>query len=269
VQSFPVNVIDAVTTADTKGGTPQLLVTVQVQAGPAVPPTDNRSQFLPEASMTASFPVFLADIKPEDVRGTKIVTFETANPKPPAPAGGPPFRVHTIDGQKFDGNIGQVVLLNKVEEWKIENRTVKPQIDHPFHIHINPFQVVEVFDPNEQFLDANNNLIDRYVVSGGIQRLPGQCFLDPSNPETWKPCTPPAQTTNLIWWDVFPIPSGRSAPVGLGPEQIVIPGYFKMRSRFVDYTGQYVIHCHILSREDRGMMTIVQVVPYKTEYSHK
>ena len=41
----------------------------------------------------------------------------------PAPSGGPHFRVHTIDGEKFDGNIGQVVLLNKVEEWKIENRT--------------------------------------------------------------------------------------------------------------------------------------------------
>jgi len=28
-----------------------------------------------------------------------------------------------------------------------------------------------------------------------------------------------------------------------------------MRSRFVDYTGQYVMHCHILAHEDRGMMT--------------
>ena len=41
----------------------------------------------------------------------------------------------------------------------------------------------------------------------------------------------------------------------------MIPGYFKMRSRFVDYTGQYVIYCHILAHEDRGMMTVVQVAP--------
>jgi FtsP/CotA-like multicopper oxidase with cupredoxin domain len=49
----------------------------------------------------------------------------------------------------------------------------------------------------------------------------------------------------------------------------VVPGYFKMRSRFVDYAGRYVIHCHILAHEDRGMMTIVQVVPFATAYSHK
>jgi FtsP/CotA-like multicopper oxidase with cupredoxin domain len=34
-----------------------------------------------------------------------------------------------------------------------------------------------------------------------------------------------------------------------------------MRSRFVDYPGLWVIHCHILAHEDRGMMTIVQVLP--------
>jgi FtsP/CotA-like multicopper oxidase with cupredoxin domain len=50
---------------------------------------------------------------------------------------------------------------------------------------------------------------------------------------------------------------------------VLVPGYFKMRSRFVDYTGQYVIHCHILAHEDRGMMTIVQVVPLTTPYSHQ
>ncbi len=47
------------------------------------------------------------------------------------------------------------------------------------------------------------------------------------------------------------------------------PGYFKMRSRFVDFTGTYVIHCHILAHEDRGMMTVVQVVPFTTPYSHQ
>jgi hypothetical protein len=32
-----------------------------------------------------------------------------------------------------------------------------------------------------------------------------------------------------------------------------------MRSRFVDFPGVYVLHCHILAHEDRGMMTIVAV----------
>jgi FtsP/CotA-like multicopper oxidase with cupredoxin domain len=72
---------------------------------------------------------------------------------------------------------------------------------------------------------------------------------------------------------VFAIPSGRQVTVSnLNSGQTVtvnVPGYFKMRSRFVDYPGQYVLHCHILAHEDRGMMNIVEVVPYKTAYSHQ
>jgi FtsP/CotA-like multicopper oxidase with cupredoxin domain len=41
-----------------------------------------------------------------------------------------------------------------------------------------------------------------------------------------------------------------------------------MRSRFVDFPGLYVMHCHILAHEDRGMMTIVQVAPYKPPVTH-
>ena len=47
-----------------------------------------------------------------------------------------------------------------------------------------------------------------------------------------------------------------------------IPGYFKMRSRFVDFAGLYVMHCHILAHEDRGMMTVVQVAPLKAPVEH-
>ena len=33
-----------------------------------------------------------------------------------------------------------------------------------------------------------------------------------------------------------------------------------IRSRFLDFTGKYVYHCHILDHEDMGMMGIVEVV---------
>jgi FtsP/CotA-like multicopper oxidase with cupredoxin domain len=83
---------------------------------------------------------------------------------------------------------------------------------------------------------------------------------------TWRDChnTP---LVDGVWWDVFPIPSGRVPKNASGKDIVVngkpfvIPGYFKMRSRFVDYAGLYVLHCHILAHEDRGMMTIVQVKP--------
>jgi len=50
---------------------------------------------------------------------------------------------------------------------------------------------------------------------------------------------------------------------------VTIAGYFKMRSRFVDFPGQFVLHCHILIHEDRGMMQMVSVCPNTTKYVHQ
>jgi FtsP/CotA-like multicopper oxidase with cupredoxin domain len=35
----------------------------------------------------------------------------------------------------------------------------------------------------------------------------------------------------------------------------------KMRTRFTDFTGTFVFHCHVLFHEDHGMMSLVEVVP--------
>ena len=34
--------------------------------------------------------------------------------------------------------------LNALEDWVLENDTI---VAHPFHIHINPFQVIEIDTP--------------------------------------------------------------------------------------------------------------------------
>lgn len=47
------------------------------------------------------------------------------------------------------------------------------------------------------------------------------------------------------WEDTFPLPAFGEAVI---------------RSRFLDFTGKYVYHCHILDHEDMGMMGIVEVV---------
>jgi hypothetical protein len=50
---------------------------------------------------------------------------------------------------------------------------------------------------------------------------------------------------------------------------VTIPGFFRMHSRFADFTGQYVLHCHILAHEDRGMMELVEVETLPTSgYEH-
>jgi FtsP/CotA-like multicopper oxidase with cupredoxin domain len=214
----------------------------------------------------APFPPFLQDIADNEVKGTKKIVFASDFTAP----NGPPTSTHMIDGKQFDGEVGEVVLLNTVEEWTVVNETYGPLIAHPFHIHINPFQVIEVFDPNATVPNGSTTL-PAYVFKQADKQLPSQCVLDPSNPDTWKPCNT-SVPKNLIWWDVFPIPAGKAnVPVSNADgttKTVNIPGHFKMRSRFVDFSGYYVIHCHILAHEDRGMMTIVEVAPRQSPYSH-
>lgn len=282
---YPVVVQNEVDPADLASANNLTLLTINV-AGDPVPTTSPAGQFIPHAPR---FPAFLKDISTEEITGTKIMTFSSTSPG----KGG----MHEIDGKKFDGEVGALVQLNKVEEWKIQNATYGPPISHPFHIHINPFQVTEIFDPNatmnvnytdprtKKTLTAKN--VRQYAfVPGDLFTIAGnpgfeayvrkqQCQLDPqAEPETWKPCGPPFKNENNIWWDVFPIPSGRRLSVTKTDPKtgqqvpVEVPGYFKMRSRFVDYAGYYVLHCHILAHEDRGMMTVVEVSPATTPYSH-
>jgi FtsP/CotA-like multicopper oxidase with cupredoxin domain len=187
------------------------------------------------------------------------------------------------------------VRLNRAEEWKIVNATYGPPISHPFHIHLNPFQVVEVFDPNEPLIDPKTGkapvdpatgkpYIDPQTNQPAVKYTfhadklaPGQCYLDPAKPASWKPCDTHPATGHPIWWDVFSIPSGyaptvlgadnKKTPLVINGKAVQVPGYFKMRSRFVDYRGYYVLHCHILAHEDRGMMTVVEVEPAGTRFA--
>ena len=54
----------------------------------------------------------------------------------------------------------------------------------------------------------------------------------------------------------------------LGPdEQVIQTGDLSMRTRFEDYTGLYVQHCHRLNHEDNGLMTLVNVIPAVSSYA--
>ena len=280
-------------------------VTVQNEVDPSDIPTANKMSLItlqmsnvPKvmpvfAPNDANFPKDLADIETKDVQGTKNINFATS-------AFGLPtkFAKHTINGKQFDGHTGVAVLLNTTEEWTVSNSTLG--IAHPFHIHINPFQVTQVFDPN---VKVPGTATPKYVTDRSAITVPAQqCFIDPSlnappvripdpnNPTVTVPCDPPPMTPQpRIWWDVFPIPSGLLATNAAGKSidkngnvlpvdangnvispdlQVIVPGYFKMRSRFVDYSGYYVIHCHILAHEDRGMMTVVEVTPLVPPFQH-
>ena len=98
--------------------------------------------------------------------------------------------------------IRQTVALNSVEEWTVYNMNA---VQHPFHIHINPFEVVK------------------------INGVPVEPF----------------------WSDTIGLPRGGT------PEA---PTSVTFRTRFSDFSGVFVMHCHILAHEDMGMMQIVEVV---------
>ncbi len=256
------------------------LLTVNVTGDAVVPPMP----FIDKASFPP-FPEFLKDIPKEGAKPRELV-FDTT-PGPGRSGGDPPGDLpeHTVDGELFSNEIEQHMLLNSVEEWTVVNKALN--IAHPFHIHINPFQVVEVFDPNSPEASDKEN----------------ECYADPMKPETWDPKTRNPSCTALsapfVWWDVLAIPSARNwewaiedgnrrdctkpdpdkgykcpiAPQGYNcrldettqkqqctvPSSVKIPGYFKMRSRFVDYAGVFVQHCHILAHEDIGMMQLIEV----------
>ena len=103
-----------------------------------------------------------------------------------------------IDGRPFDPSVvHHVSELGAVEEWTIRNPTGLP---HPFHIHVNPFQVTHV---DGQPVDA-----------------------------------PSYEDTVLVRQN---------------------GGSVTFRTRFEDFTGTVVFHCHFVTHSDLGMMAMARV----------
>jgi FtsP/CotA-like multicopper oxidase with cupredoxin domain len=257
---YPLNVSQSVSVSTAQGAEPSVvLFNFYVSA--------TKGQPMTLVSAMPPRPAFLNDITANEVTSdaSQTLRFKTTGQ-------GSGQSQHTINDLKWDemGAVIDVPVLNSVGEWTVFNETTGG-IDHPFHIHINPFQVTEVFDPRAPLLgkngvpvkDAKGQTVPVYVVTTKQPTLQaGQCWLNPDDKSTWKPCAaaPSLSTKTNIWWDVFPIPSGILYPVDPSQgTQTPIPGYFKFRTRFVDYAGSYVFHCHILAHEDRGMMFQVNV----------
>jgi FtsP/CotA-like multicopper oxidase with cupredoxin domain len=50
-------------------------------------------------------------------------------------------------------------------------------------------------------------------------------------------------------------------------ETVIQPGRLSLRTRFDDYTGLYVMHCHRLNHEDNGLMALINVIPAVSSYA--
>lgn len=57
------------------------------------------------------------------------------------------------------------------------------------------------------------------------------------------------------------------APTLGSGEAVVQQGTVSLRTRFKDYAGLFVTHCHRLNHEDNGLMTLVNVIPAASTYA--
>jgi FtsP/CotA-like multicopper oxidase with cupredoxin domain len=57
------------------------------------------------------------------------------------------------------------------------------------------------------------------------------------------------------------------APTMGAHETVVSPGELSMRTKFEEYTGTYVLHCHRLNHEDNGLMALINVIPAVSAYA--
>lgn len=138
-----------------------------------------------------------------------------------------------LDYFSYDASrIDRVLRLGGVDEWTLTSGS----IGHPFHIHVNPFQVIQILKPDgKPVVDGSGKCTDR--DSKGV--------LDPQYCDQIG-----------VWRDTLFIKNPKLNAEGLGDGYTVI-----MRTRYERYIGDFVLHCHILDHEDQGMMQNIRIAP--------
>jgi len=140
-------------------------------------------------------------------------------------------------------------VLGKTQEW-----TITGGFEHIFHVHVNPFQIVDV-------LDVNNTSIFKKTASGALYK--NALGLSECTDAAKQAFTDPATgAVDLQYCDQGGVIRDTVVQLG-GPFVPGLPpkGYkVVMRTRYEDFTGRFVMHCHILDHEDEGMMMDVDIV---------
>ena len=175
-------------------------------------------------------PAYLSNITDAEVATSPPVSILwqqfVANSQPAMawPYGVRAFTTFFINGKQFDSSCADVTTrLDTAAEWTVSNYT---KLNHPFHIHTNAFQLVS--------------------FNGSTLPPAGKTEPEP------------------VWMDTIALPQAtlnpNAAPKNLTTTIQITPVSLKLRQRYEDFTGQYVLHCHFLGHEDRGMMFSVQTV---------
>ncbi|MCG5244031.1 multicopper oxidase family protein [Azospirillum doebereinerae] len=132
--------------------------------------------------------------------------------------------VFQVNGESFQPNrIDRDLLLGSVDQWTLTSELAS----HPFHIHVNPFQIVEI--RNNEGMDVSGNALPANAADEQYRGLKG----------TWK---------DTLW-----VQNAGSSTPNKGKYTVVV------RTRYQRYIGEFVLHCHILDHEDQGMMQNVRI----------
>jgi FtsP/CotA-like multicopper oxidase with cupredoxin domain len=166
----------------------------------------------------------------------------------------PESRSLAIDGRKFDDTDPTTpqMLVNTAEEWAVYNSSLMLWGDTDTKNTPQPgqygrhYKLYPISRSKGQKLFKDNPKFQ--ITTKGVDHP----FHIHTNPTWVMRIEVPDKDGNLVnilpeprWQDVIWLPRGGGRVV--------------FRSRFADYTGQYVNHCHILLHEDNGMMQVVEV----------
>jgi FtsP/CotA-like multicopper oxidase with cupredoxin domain len=132
---------------------------------------------------------------------------------------------YEINGKVFDPNDVRYLPLGAVEDWVLSTTWD----GHPHHIHTNPFQIVEVLDPNGRDV-SSADAVDDYTGT----------------------TDPQFRGLKGVWKDTIWVKNPTKSGVGAYT--------IRVRTTYRRYIGRAVIHCHILDHEDQGMMQMIEFV---------
>jgi len=144
------------------------------------------------------------------------------------------------------GVINRELILGTKEEWIMTSGLAA----HPFHIHVNPFQIVEILKPV-----TNDECEIQYDEDNKIQ------YIDVSGPgaqdDTCKEKEVTEQSKKKVKLNDPQYPGMK----GLWKDTIMVKQDYKIkvRTHYQRYIGDFVLHCHILDHEDQGMMQNVRI----------
>ncbi len=162
-------------------------------------------------------------IDPSEVIGTQTLVFDIS-------AGA--FKVGTNDQntQPYSPTrIDRTLLLGSVDKWELSSKVGS----HPFHIHVNPFQIVSIIAPDGTDVSKDGPTADPF--DDQFRGMKGM----------WK---------DSIWVLNQSQNKDGTVPPGRVGKYIVT-----FRTRYERYVGDFVLHCHILDHEDQGMMQNVRI----------